>query len=71
MYAARVSINVVRLILTLMYWNETNCRVNQHMSHVAVVSPRRVYSNISGPWSLYRCPQLVILLVFFLLFYAA
>jgi len=38
MYAARVSINVVRLILTLMYWNKTNCRVNQHMSHVAVVA---------------------------------
>ena len=47
MYAARVSINVVRLILTLMYWNETNCRVNQHMSHVAGVNIGVMYTRNS------------------------
>jgi hypothetical protein len=58
-----------------MYCNETNCRVNQHMTHVVVLitnwchGPHDVCIPTSGPWSLYHCPWLVILLVFFLLFY--
>jgi len=53
-YYVASPLDVVRFVLNLLYSNKTNCRVNQHMSHV--VAMITVWWHC--PWSLYIPGQL-------------